>query len=275
MSIMLHYEFMRIAFLIGILLGIALPLVGSTAVFKRLSSSGDALAHSSLAGVAIGLTAGMNPLIVSVIACVVSFLIIEFIRRKFPKFSELGVAVVLSASIGLAGVLSSFAQSGNFESYLFGSILLADELEVVLAIVLCSITVLFYLFFHQQIFATIYNESESKVQGVRTNLVSLAHSLLLSIVIAISAKTIGALVVSSLIAIPVASALQAKVSYRGTLILSVILSLASVIAGITLSYYADLRPGASIALLGVGVFFLMLFYRLISEAIFFRKKKQK
>lgn len=272
---MLHYEFMRIAFLIGILLGIALPLVGSTAVFKRLSSSGDALAHSSLAGVAIGLTAGMNPLIVSVIACVVSFLIIEFIRRKFPKFSELGVAVVLSASIGLAGVLSSFAQSGNFESYLFGSILLADELEVVLAIVLCSITVLFYLFFHQQIFATIYNESESKVQGVRTNLVSLAHSLLLSIVIAISAKTIGALVVSSLIAIPVASALQAKVSYRGTLILSVVLSLASVIAGITLSYYADLRPGASIALLGVGVFFLMLFYRLISEAIFFRKKKQK
>ena len=272
---MLHYEFMRLAFLVGILLGIALPLVGSTAVFKRLSSSGDALAHSSLAGVAIGLTAGLNPLVVSIIACVVSFLIIEFIRRKFPKFSELGVAVVLSAAIGVAGVLSSYAKTGNFESYLFGSILLVDTLEITLAIVLCVAVVLFYVIFHQQIFATIYNESESKVQGVKTNFVSIAHSLLLSIVIAISAKTIGSLVVSSLIAIPVAAALQAKTSYRGTLILSVVLSVVSVIAGITLSYYANLRPGASIALFGVAIFVLLLIYRMISETIRFRKKKHQ
>ncbi|MBO4540515.1 MAG: metal ABC transporter permease, partial [Bacilli bacterium] len=168
------------------------------------------LAHSSLAGVAIGLTAGLNPLLISIAACVVGFLLIELIRRRFPKFSELGVAVVLSAGIGIAGVLSGFAQSGNFESYLFGSILLVDTLEIVLASVLCGITVLFYVLFHSQIFATIYNESEAKVQGVKTNAISLAHSLLLSIVIAISAKTIGSLVVSSLIAIPVAASLQAK-----------------------------------------------------------------
>ena len=271
---MLHYEFMRLAFLVGILLGIALPLVGSTAVFKRLSSSGDALAHSSLAGVAIGLTAGLNPLLISIAACVVGFLIIEFVRRKFPKFSELGVVVVLSTAIGLAGVLSSFATSGNFESYLFGSILLVDTLEIVLASVLSGLTVLFYIFFHSQIFATIYNESEAKVQGVKTNWISLAHSLLLSIVIAISAKTIGSLVVSSLIAIPVAAALQAKRSYKFTLVLSVVLSVIAVIAGITLSYYADLRPGASIALFGVAIFLLMLAYRLIVERVLFRKRKR-
>ena len=272
---MLSYEFMRLAFVVGILLGIALPLVGSTAVFKRLSSSGDALAHSSLAGVAIGLTAGMNPLLVSVIACIVSFLIIEFVRKKFPKFSELGVTVVLSASVGLAGVLSGFARTGNFESYLFGSILLVDSMEVVLAAVLCGLVLLFYILFHNQIFALIYQESEAKVQGIKTNLLSLVHSLLLSIVIAISAKTIGALVVSSLIAIPVAASLQAKLSYKWTLILSVILSVVSVLAGITISYYADWKPGASIALFGVAVFFLLLLYRIVSEAFVRAKKPNK
>ena len=89
---MLTFKFMRIAFIVAILLGIAIPLVGSSAVYKRLSSSGDALAHSSLAGVAIGLAAGLNPLLISILTCIVSFFVIELLRKKFNKYSEVGVA---------------------------------------------------------------------------------------------------------------------------------------------------------------------------------------
>ena len=175
---MLHYEFMRIALVVGILLGISIPLVGSTAVFKRLSASGDALAHSSLAGVAIGLAAGLNPLIISIIACVVSFLIIEIIRKRFAKYSELGVAVVLSLSVGLAGILMNYSKTGNIESYLFGSILLVNNLELYLAIGMTVLVIIFYVLFHSQIFSYIYNESEAKVQGVKVGALNFVHQRL-------------------------------------------------------------------------------------------------
>ncbi|MBP5091061.1 MAG: metal ABC transporter permease [Bacilli bacterium] len=262
---MLHYEFMRIAFVVGILLAISIPLVGSTAVFKRLSSSGDALAHSSLAGVAIGLAAGLNPLLISVIACVVAFLIIEIIRKRFSKYSELGVAVVLSLSVGLAGILMNYTKTGNIESYLFGSILLVNSFELYLAIGMTVLVVLFYLLFHSQIFAYIYNESEAKVQGVKVGIVNSVQSLLLSLVIAISAKTIGSLVVSSLIAIPVAAALQLKLGYKWTLLCSIGVSLISVIAGITIAYYADFTPGATIALVAVACLFALIIYRVLRD----------
>ena len=254
---MLHYEFMRIALVVGILLGISIPLVGSTAVFKRLSASGDALAHSSLAGVAIGLAAGLNPLIISIIACVVSFLIIEIIRKRFAKYSELGVAVVLSLSVGLAGILMNYSKTGNIESYLFGSILLVNNLELYLAIGMTVLVIIFYVLFHSQIFSYIYNESEAKVNFVQ--------SLLLSLVIAISAKTIGSLVVSSLIAIPVASSLQLKLGYKMTLVTSVIISVLSVVLGIVVAYYANFTPGATIALIAVALLFLLIFFRVAKD----------
>ena len=74
---MLTYRFMVVALIVAILLGIALPLVGSLAVYKRLSTSGEALAHSSLAGIVIGLVSGLNTLAMSIVSCIVAFLIIE------------------------------------------------------------------------------------------------------------------------------------------------------------------------------------------------------
>ncbi len=127
---MLAYRFMRVALLACMLLGLTLPLLGNTAVFKRLSSSGDALAHSSLAGVAIGLAAGLSPLWISILCCIVSFFLIEFLRKKFNKYAEMGVAVVLSAAIGIAGILSSYSSASNFDAYLFGSLLLISDTEL-------------------------------------------------------------------------------------------------------------------------------------------------
>jgi zinc transport system permease protein len=129
------------------------------------------------------------------------------------------------------------------------------------------LVVIFYFVFHKQIFAIIYNDSEAKVGGVKVGLLNFVQSLLFSIVIAISAKTIGSLVVSSLIAIPVAASLQAKTSYRGTLLLAIALSVVSVIIGITIAYYASWTPGATIAIVAVSLLVLMFLYRALRDAI--------
>ena len=267
---MFQSSIMVMAFIVGTLLAIAIPLVGSTAVFKRLSNTGDALAHTSLAGVAIGLACGLNPLITSVIACVVSILVIELIRKKFSKFSELGVAVVLSAGIGIAGIMTSYTKVSNFDSYLFGSILLIDNLELYLVISIFILDVLFYVFFHKQIFATIYNEEEAKVQGVNTSLINFIQSMLLALTIALSAKTIGSLVVSSLIVLPIATALQFKKNYLSTVLISIGFSLVSTFLGLTGSYYLDYKPGSTIVI--VAVIFLVICL-LINPMINFIKAK--
>ena len=249
---------MVIAFIVAILLGISLPLLGTTAVYKRLSMSGDALAHSSLAGVAIGLASGLNPLITSMISCVVAFLIIEFIRRKFQKFSEISVAVVLSFALGLAGILSNASNVSNFDSYLFGSILLVNDLELYLVIAFTIVTVLFFFFLYDKIFLSLYSEDEAKVQGLKVNVLNFFESLLLSLVVAVSAKTIGSLVVSSMIVLPIAAALVLKLSYKKTLFLSIALSLISMIGGLVISYYAGTRSGATIVMVATGELVLLL-----------------
>ncbi|MFA6829817.1 MAG: metal ABC transporter permease [Bacilli bacterium] len=255
---MFQYKFMVIAFIVAILLGISLPLLGTTAVYKRLSMSGDALAHSSLAGVAIGLASGLNPLITSMISCVVAFLIIEFIRRKFQKFSEISVAVVLSFALGLAGILSNASNVSNFDSYLFGSILLVNDLELYLVIAFTIVTVLFFFFLYDKIFLSLYSEDEAKVQGLKVNVLNFFESLLLSLVVAVSAKTIGSLVVSSMIVLPIAAALVLKLSYKKTLFLSIALSLISMIGGLVISYYAGTRSGATIVMVATGELVLLL-----------------
>ena len=270
---MLAYEWMRIAFVAAIVLGIALPLVGSTAVYKRLSSSGDALAHSSLAGVAIGLVAGLNPLVISIVACVVSFLIIELLRKKFSKFSEIGVAVVLSAAIGVAGILSRYARSLNFDSYLFGSILLIKQEELIASCIIAAIVLAFYIIFYRHIAASLYSEDEAKVNGVKVVGINFAHSLLLSITIAISAKVVGSLVVSSMIVLPTAIALLFKRGYFQTMLLSLGASLISMIGGLVVSYYADWAPGATIVSFSICVLALVLLVRLI--LYFIKKSKLK
>lgn len=268
---MLTYKFMRIAFLVAVLLGVTIPLLGSQAVYKRLSSSGDALAHSSLAGVTIALVSNLNPLWISMITCVISFFVIEILRKKFNKYAEMGVAVVLSASIGLTGVLSGFASGSNFDSYLFGSILLISNNELYLTIALTIIAVLFSVIFYPQIFLSLYSENEAKVSKIKVNLLVFIQDFLLAITIAIGSKVVGSLVVSSLIVLPTAIALQLKKGYKMTLIYSLVFSVLSMVIGLTLSYYLDLRPGATIVSLMVVV---LVFVMIIRESINFIKKKR-
>lgn len=264
---MLTYRFMQIAFAVAILLGISLPLVGSTAVYKRLSSSGDALAHSSLAGVAIGLASGLSPLWMSVIACIVSFLFIEVMRKKFAKFSEIGVVIVLSGAIGIAGILSRYTSASNFDSYLFGSILLISNRELIICSVLTLVIVLFSILFYPQIFSILYSESESKVNRIPVTLLNFIMDLLLSITIAIGSKIVGSLVVSSLIVLPTATALQFQKGYKTTMILSLIFSILSMTIGLTVSYYLDWKPGATIVTLSVILLILVFFIKWITQFI--------
>lgn len=265
---MFRYEFMVIAFASALLLGLAFPLIGSTAVYKKLSSSGDALAHSALAGVAIGLVAGLSPMYMSIVFCVVSFLIIDFLRGKFGKHAEIGVVVLLSASIAIAGIASGYVSSANFDSYLFGSIVMLSYAELGVVIALTGVAILFFLLTHYRQLHALYSPQEAQIAKIHVRVLDFFHSVLFSLTIAIGARIVGSLVVSSMLVLPIAAAMLLRKGYFKTQLYAEAISLLSMGGGIVISYYLEWKPGATCVALAVSFVLLALLYRLLRRRVF-------
>lgn len=256
---MLENVFMQRAFIVGLVLAVIIPCIGVVVVLRRLSMIGDALSHVSLAGVAAGLLMGVNPIAGAMCACILASLGIDVIRRRFPRNSELGIAVTMSAGIGLAGVLSGLGPGGtSFNSFLFGSIVAISPVDVaiVCGVGVCVLAV--FTLLYRELFYVTLDEQLARLSGVRVGAVNFAFTLLTAATVSVSSRTVGALIVSSLMVLPVACAMQIAKSFRGVLTLSIGFGAVFMAVGLTVSYYLDLRPGATVVLVAVLVFVLML-----------------
>jgi zinc transport system permease protein len=254
-----QYDFMHRAFIVGILLAIIIPCIGIVIVLKRLSLIGDALSHTSLAGVAAGLIIGINPILGATISCIMAALSIEVIRKKFPKYSEMAIAVMMSAGVGLAGVLSGFVKSSvNFNSFLFGSIVAISNFELMMVVIVSLIVIITFVFLYKELFYVAFDEQAARLAGIPIKIVNFIFILLTAVTVSIAARTVGALIVSSLMVIPVACAMQLGKSYKRTVIYAVCFAVTFTIVGLFVSYYARLKPGGTIVLVGVICLILIL-----------------
>lgn len=255
----LQYEFMRRAFGVGLMLAVIVPCIGVIVVLKRLSMLGDALSHTSLAGVAAGLLLGVNPIVGAVVVCVISALSIEAIRKKLPRYAEMAIAITMSAGVGLAGVLSGFVKSAaGFNSFLFGSIVAISNFELYLVVGISVFVLSAFLLLYKELFFIALDERAARMAGVPVRSINFAFTILTAVTVSVAARTVGALVVSSLMVLPVACAMQVAKSYKQTVVASVLFAVLFTMGGLFLSYYADLRPGGTFALLGVAVLVILL-----------------
>lgn len=254
----LQYGFMQRAFLVGILLAVITPCIGITIVLKRMSMIGDALSHSSLAGVVLGLILGVNPVAGAVVMCIVAALGIEAIRKKIPRYSEVAISIVMSAGIGLAGVLSGFVENGaSLNSFLFGSIVSISEGELALVVVISVLVLAAVLFFYRELFYIGFDENAARISGVPVKTINFIFTLLTALTVSIASRTVGTLIVSSMLVIPIACGMQVGRSYKAVMIIGVITALVTTVIGLTLSYYVGLKPGGTIVLLEVVCFLIL------------------
>lgn len=261
----LDYAFMRRAFLVGILLAIIVPCIGVIVVLKRLSMIGDALSHTALAGVSAGLIMGINPIVGAIVISILAALSIEAIRRRIPKYAELATAIVMSAGIGLAGVLSGFVpNAANFNSFLFGSIVTISNFELQLVVITSVIVLLVFVILFRELFYMALDERSARLAGVHVSIINFIFTILTAVTVSVAARTVGALVVSSLMVVPVASAMQLAKSYKQTVFWSVAFGVLFTVSGLSLSYYHGLKPGGTIVLIGVASLILIL----ISKKLF-------
>ncbi len=259
MPMMFDYEFMRRAFLIGTLLALTVPCIGVIIVLRRMSMVGDALSHMSLAGVALGLILGFNPILGAILACVLATFSINFFARKVPEYSETAIAVIMAAGVGLAGILSGFLpNSANFNSFLFGSIVAVSDFELILVIIISVAVLIAFLGLYKELFFITLDEQGAKLAGIPVNTVNFIFTLLTAVTVSIAARTVGALIVSSMMVIPVICAMQIAKSYRQTVIWSCALNLIFTLSGLTASYYFGLKPGGTIVLISIIVLVIVL-----------------
>lgn len=264
---MLEFSFMRNALLSGFMLSVIIPMIGVVMVNRKTSMIGDALSHTSLAGVAIGLIAGINPVFGAIFICIMAAFCIEIIRRRLPNYGDMATAVIMSGGLGLAAILTKFAPGGNnFESYLFGSISSVTKMDV-LSVFLVFVPVVFAsMKFYGSLLDISINPNMARLSGVKVDIINSIFTLFTSITVALSCKIVGALLVTSLIVLPVATSLIISRSYKMTYILSVVLGVIYMMSGIILSYYFDVPTGGAIVIMAVLGMIAMQLYKKIAKS---------
>ena len=269
---MFKYAFMQNAFVISFFIAILCPAIGIFLVVRRYSMIGDALSHASLAGITLGLLTGQNPIIGAFIFTSFAGALIEFLRTFLKKYTDLILSIVLSLSVGIAiTIMSSGQLHVNAEAFMFGSILTVTRGDLITVIILSALSVLTLVVFYHQMLYISFDEETAKIAGVRVKLFNYVFSILVASAISVSIKIVGMLVLSSMIALPVATALQLGKGFKKTLVFSILFSIIDIMLGLFLSWSLNVAPGGFTALVSVGVLVIVIAgKRIQSFALSFR-----
>lgn len=251
---MLSYTFMQYALIASVLIAVLCPCIGIFLVLRRYSMIGDTLSHASLAGITMALVCGQNPVLGAFLFTSVCGGLIELLRNSFRKYTDLILTIVLSLSVGIAiTIISSGQLRVNADAFMFGSILTVSQTDLILILILSVLSVLAVILLYHKLLYIAYDEDSARVAGVRTRLINYVFSILVASAVSVSIRIVGVLVLSSMIALPVAAALQLKKGFRITLIFSIVFSMIDILLGLFLSYYLNVAPGGFTALVSVAV----------------------
>jgi len=260
---MLSLAFMQRALVAGLIVAVVAPSIGLFLVLRRLALYGDALSHVTLAGVATGMLTNTYPVATGLAFAVAASLGMDWLRQSYRRYSEMAVAIVLAGALALAVILLSLAagSTGEIMAYLFGSIVTVSATDVRVISVVGAAVLLCLFLLYKELLATTFDEEYARVGGLPIKAINMLFYVLVALTVALTMRVVGALLVSSLMVVPVGAALQVARSFRGALLLSVAFGIASVLAGLTLAYVLDLAPGGTVVFTAVAILLLILAYK--------------
>ena len=275
LDLIFRYEFMQNALFAGVIIGLICPVIGVFLVVRRLSLMADALSHITLSGIAAGLLIQknvpslqwINPMYMGMVFSVVGSLLVEQLRKAYRFYQELAIPIILSSGIGLGVVLISMANGFNVDlfSYLFGSVVAVNRTDLWTIIGVGTIVLITTVLLYKELFALSFDEEYARISGIKRKFVNFTFTILVALTIAISMRIVGILLVSSLITLPVAAALQLANSFKQTIWLSIFFAELSVLGGLTLAFYLNWASGGTIVLFSVLVLVIVLAFKKRNE----------
>jgi zinc transport system permease protein len=255
---MLDTEFMRLAFAAGAVVGVLAPAVGFFLVQRNMSLVGDGIGHTAFAGVAAGYLLGISPVLTALVAAVGGAVGVEWLRSRHRAVGDQALALLFYTGLGLGVVLASSAGALNVDlfSFLFGSILTVTREDLLVIAVLGFAGLAAMALLYRALAGTVVDEEGARVAGVPVVGLNVLVAGLAGLTIGLSMQIVGILLIAALMVLPVIAAGRVAWSMRSTILLAMGIGLASVFAGLTIAYYADLPPGGAIVLVAAGAFVL-------------------
>lgn len=248
--------FMQRAMLGGILTGLMGGMLGSFTILRQLSFFSDALGHSALLGISIGLLLGLNPSVVLLPFAVMFALVVTYLLERTRLWTDALLNIIYSSSLAIAIIVLSFVgqYKGGVNNLLFGDILAVQELDLVFSSLLLIVCVAFVgLTLRTQMLLTLH-EPLAIARGVSVSAHRTAFIVLLSLVVGVSIKAIGVLLVSAFVVIPACAARLLSRTFAHYVLLSTGLGALSAVGGMLISAAFNLPSGPSIVATQLMIF---------------------
>jgi zinc transport system permease protein len=256
----LELDFMRTAFIVGIVMGAVAPLVGLLIVERRMSLIGDGLGHLSFAGVGVGLVLGTEPVISALVVSVLGAVVIEWLRSSRLAGGDRALALLFYS--GLAGGVVLISSAGQFNasinSYLFGSILTINDRDLHVTLALAAVIATIVLVLWRALTGVVIDEEGAWVTGVPVRLLNYLVAVLTAVTVAVSIRTVGVLLIGALMVLPVMAAGPIARSLRTTAAIACMIGAAVAAIGLTIAYYENLAPGGTIVLTAAASYAVVL-----------------
>jgi zinc transport system permease protein len=253
-----QFEYMKNA-LIGIILITPLfGLVSTMIVNNKMSFFSDALGHSALTGIAIGVLMGIDNYVISMMGFALLFaLCVSSVMDSNISSADTVIGVFSSTGMALGIVLLSAAGGfAKYTSYLIGDILTVQPNEIkTLFFILIAVVIIWILFFNKLLITSI-NENLAVSKGIKVNIVKKVFVIIVAVIVTVSIKWVGVLIINSLLVLPAAAARNLAKNMRSYHVLSILISIFSGISGLIISYYMGTAASGTIVLVAAFIFFI-------------------
>ncbi|RJQ56622.1 MAG: metal ABC transporter permease [Nitrospiraceae bacterium] len=256
----LTYPFIQRAFIASLIVGILCPFVGNFVVLRRMSFFSDAISHSAFAGIAVGALLGMDLSLSSLVVSLLVSLLIAFLSEKTTLSHDTVIGIAFSGAIAsgmlVLGMLKGYR--ADVFTFLFGDILAITDTDLLLLLIISVLSVAFLLFFSKPFLQISFNSDLARVEGINVRLFEYLLFFIIAVVVTVSLKIIGIILVTSLLIVPAAAARNLASSMKRLFSLSCVFGLVSGILGMTASVYLNTASGPTIVLVSIGIFFLTM-----------------
>lgn len=256
----IEYDFMKNALIAIIIITPLFGVLGTMIVNNKLAFFSEALGHSALTGIAIGVIFGIWDTNISMVIFAIIFaLFLNSIRRKKTISTDTIISVFSSFSSAIGLVILS--RGGNFSKYssiLVGDILSITNIEIIYLIIIFIITMTFWCICFNKLHAISVNEALARSKNIRANLIDNIFVVLIAFIVMFSIKWVGILIINALLILPAASSRNLASNMKEYHFISVLISLFSGILGLILSYYNNTATGPTIVIIASIFFFISL-----------------
>ena len=254
----MSYSFMKNAFLAILLISPIFAILGTMIVNNKMAFFSDALGHSALTGIAIGTIFGIaNNNISMIIFAIIFAVALNIVKQKTSYGADTIISVF--SSVGIAVGLPILSNSGNFtkySSYLVGDVLSITWNEIVVLFIAVIVILLFWYYSFNKLNCVSINETLAKSKGINVKLIDNLFVIIIAIVVMLSIRWIGILLINSLLILPAASSRNITRNMRSYHLFSVIFATFSGIMGLIISYYYNIPTGPMIVIISGIIYFL-------------------